>query len=399
MGKSERKQTGAHDPKTGEKRVDKVTLKELREKFYELRDLEIQNLWQRASIFAGLIGLFFAGYGYILIGFLVEGEGEIKEVERAHVLCCGIALLAIIFSVIWIAMAKGAKAWFEVQERKICEIEEEEELAIPARFRMGALSYPGIDSEPNDCLLSGEGGRYSVSKLNVLLGQIPLVLWCLILGFHMTRLIIPKLFAEIVGFLKGLFYSEDPTVCQVLAVLVVIIILALLFFWLPKGAKSGALLTAEGYLEKRLDLLKEDLESRKVNLGKIREELESILPSYVEGLGKYGERTEKNRRQYIKEEVDSILERIQEEELKTEISLFFKNVLEVIDNEQKKLESRWMYRLIIEIRSCFDKDSCICKLIKKRSCERKKIILTDSEKKYIREKYIEPLLEKLSQKD
>lgn len=52
-----------------------VTLKDLREKFYALRDLEIQNLWQRASIFAGLIGLFFAGYGYILLNILIQNKG------------------------------------------------------------------------------------------------------------------------------------------------------------------------------------------------------------------------------------------------------------------------------------------------------------------------------------
>lgn len=357
---------------------ESVSLKELREKFYELRDLEIQNLWQRASIFAGLIGLFFAGYGYILIGFLGKGEDKFAQVGLAHALCCGIAILAIIFSVIWIAMAKGAKAWLEVQERKICEIEEEEELAIPARFRMRGLSYPGIDNEPDFCLLSVEGGRYSVSKLNILLGQVLLVCWLWILLLH-SLLLMPQ---------KGDSFNLTGLVLYVCLVIVI----GFFIYLILQDAKSGALLTTEGYLEKRLDLLKEDLESRKVNLGKIREELKSILPSYVEGLGKYGERTEKNRRQYIEEEVDSILERVQEEELKTEISLFFKTVLEVIDNEQKKLESSCMPRIRIKMRNC------IHKLIKKLSCKRERI-LNDTEKEYIRRRYIEPLLEKLPQKD
>lgn len=220
-----------------------VSLKELREKFYELRDLEIQNLWQRASIFAGLIGLFFAGYGYILIGFLGKGEDQFEQVGLAHVLCCGIAILAIIFSVIWIAMAKGAKAWFEVQERKICEIEEEEELAIPARFRMGTLSYPGIDSEPDFCLLSRKGGRYSVSKLNILLGQVLLVCWCGIFILHFVLLIC----------------GYGPK--EISVGLAIFLGLLMLFFCLVfKRAKSSVLLTTQQYLQKRLRLLKADIE-------------------------------------------------------------------------------------------------------------------------------------------
>ena len=100
---------------------EKVSLKELRERFYYLRDFEIQNLWQRTSIFAGFIGLLFAGYGYIFLG------SSTSDLTVKHAWSCGIATLAIIFSMFWIALAKGAKAWIEVQEEMICEIEEEEE--------------------------------------------------------------------------------------------------------------------------------------------------------------------------------------------------------------------------------------------------------------------------------
>ena len=98
----------------------KSITKELRERFYHLRDFEIQNLWQRTSIFAGFIGLLFAGYGYIFLG------SSTSDPIVKHAWSCGIAALAIIFSMFWIALAKGAKAWIEVQEEMICEIEEEE---------------------------------------------------------------------------------------------------------------------------------------------------------------------------------------------------------------------------------------------------------------------------------
>lgn len=66
---------------------EKVSLKELRERFYQLRDVEIQNLWQRTSIFAGFIGLLFAGYGYIFLG------SSTSDPTVKHAWSCGVVAL------------------------------------------------------------------------------------------------------------------------------------------------------------------------------------------------------------------------------------------------------------------------------------------------------------------
>lgn len=240
-----------------------VSLKEIRDKLYELRDLEIQNLWQRASIFAGLIGLFFAGYGYIVLELIKNPnkEGAIPPIP-GHVLCCGIAMLAIIFSVIWIAMAKGAKAWFEVQEHKICEIEDEEELAIPLRFRMGKICYPGSDKEPNDCLLSMEGGRYSVSKLNIFLGQVLLIFWSCIFIIHIL-IFFSEQYSCIKQVLCCFWYHLD-----IIAILIFISVTFLTINTLKK-AKSKALQTKAQYLEIELELSKEEMNRQKRRSPKI----------------------------------------------------------------------------------------------------------------------------------
>lgn len=62
-------------------------------------------------------------------------------------------------------MAKGSKAWYEVYERYIFEIEQEEAegLKIPERYRLGALCRPW---EMNGNLFSKKAGRYSPSRLN-----------------------------------------------------------------------------------------------------------------------------------------------------------------------------------------------------------------------------------------
>ena len=45
---------------------DKVSLKELRETFYQLRVSEMSYLWTRVSFLIVLLSLFFSGYGSLL---------------------------------------------------------------------------------------------------------------------------------------------------------------------------------------------------------------------------------------------------------------------------------------------------------------------------------------------
>ncbi|MEB3075837.1 hypothetical protein [Capnocytophaga gingivalis] len=160
------------------KKDDQVSLKEIRETFYRLRDFEISNLWQRSIFLSALLVLFFSGYGF-LVSKLFEKES--KDFLIIHEVCCAVALLAIIFSIIWVMMAKGSKSWYEVYERRISEIEEEENLNIPEDYRMGADCTPwSLDSN----LFTTKSGRYSVSRLNILIGIILMITWTMILIVH-----------------------------------------------------------------------------------------------------------------------------------------------------------------------------------------------------------------------
>ena len=157
---------------------NEVTLKEIRETYYSLRNFEISNLWQRSAFLSAMLFLFYSGYGYLVSKFLDE---EVKNPLQLHELCCAISLLAIVFSIIWIMMAKGSKAWYEVYEKKIFDIEEQSELNIPEGHRM---QPEGILRELDQCLFSNRSGRYSVSKLNILIGQVLLINWIIVLFIH-----------------------------------------------------------------------------------------------------------------------------------------------------------------------------------------------------------------------
>lgn len=157
----------------------RVSHKELRETFYKLRDFEISNLWQRSIFLSALLVLFFPAYG-VLVSKILDGTDNTIIYNE---ICCALALCAIAFSIIWIMMAKGSKAWYEVYEIKICEIEKEEDLEIEKEYTMGGMekkTWEGADTN----LMTNKAGQYSVSKLNILIGRFLMIIWTIIFAIH-----------------------------------------------------------------------------------------------------------------------------------------------------------------------------------------------------------------------
>ena len=156
-----------------------VSHKELRETFYRLRDFEISNLWQRSIFLSALLVLFFSAYGFLVSKFLEEGsKNTILYNEISGVL----ALCATSFSIVWIMMAKGSKVWYEVYERKICEIEKEVDLQIEKKYQMGS------EIKPWD-LDASIWTNKAVSKLNIVIGRFLLFIWLFIFILHWVYLL------------------------------------------------------------------------------------------------------------------------------------------------------------------------------------------------------------------
>ena len=204
----------------------KVSHKELRETFYKLRNFEISNLWQRSIFLSALLVLFFPAYG-VLVSKLLDVT---NKYIIYHEICCALALCAIIFSIIWIMMAKGSKAWFEVYERKICEIEDEEDLGIEGKYSMRNMRKVPWSLDSN--LLTGKAGRYSVSKLNILIGQFLLFLWIIILIIHYI--------GTIISFINNM-YNCCVLHTIVLTLLPIFILLIIVTAKKNMWAKSGCL--------------------------------------------------------------------------------------------------------------------------------------------------------------
>ena len=161
---------------------NEVSLKELREEFYKCRTFEVTNLWRRSFLLSIFTVLCFTLYGLPMSRLLNAAPGA-ANLLLLNETACAAALLGMTFAILWIMMAKGSKAWYEVYERYIFEIEREETegLKIPERYRLGALCRPW---EMDSRLFSKKAGRYSPSRLNITIGSVLLTTWIVIFLFH-----------------------------------------------------------------------------------------------------------------------------------------------------------------------------------------------------------------------
>ena len=167
---------------------------------YRCRDLEINNLWQKSIFLTPFLILCFTGYGFLLYELVKEDGFKYKEllkyenlvkyeqvinvdtsITKINILCIALCAVSALFSILWILMFKGSKAQFELCERAIANYEQKE-LKIPYGYAMGTLRHNEIEFD--DALLNTKAGKFSPSKVNIVIGQVSLWIWIYCLLFH-----------------------------------------------------------------------------------------------------------------------------------------------------------------------------------------------------------------------
>lgn len=162
------------------------------DRLYKCRDLEISNLWQRSVFLSAFLVLCFTGYGYLLTQIIdsITGTNFIVEMKLVylHVVAITLGGINFVFSLLWIMMAKGSKAWYEVYEVAISAFcyKHYKEIGLPNNNIMGEMGIPF--SKLDNHILSCKAGAYSVSKINIVIGQLCLCLWALIATIHLFLL-------------------------------------------------------------------------------------------------------------------------------------------------------------------------------------------------------------------
>jgi len=165
----------------------KADLKFTLQRLYDCRNLEISNLWQRSVFLSVFLILTFSAYGYLVLDFITELAFKKNELDKkiiSSTICIFIISIGIIFSVVWILMAKGSKAWYEVYETAIAKFEYDywKKLKIPNSNIMGNMVLDPSRKSSN--VFSTKAGAFSPSRINIAIGQISLIIWILIDLIH-----------------------------------------------------------------------------------------------------------------------------------------------------------------------------------------------------------------------
>ena len=204
---------------------DRLSLKDIQEVLWAGRELELNSQWQRSVMVGTFLALSYAGYGALMVqegalGLLVHSRG-------LHWQAFGVALLGIVFSYLWTCMAKGSKAWFEMyeaaielfgnqvrdmEEREIAELEKESVRVSRAHV---ATTFAGFNHwedgafwekydkrERDASCLTTRAGRFSPSKVNIVIGIFSLGLWVTLAVGHLLCLD-DRLRGNIVELLQG----------------------------------------------------------------------------------------------------------------------------------------------------------------------------------------------------
>lgn len=206
----------------------------LRDVYNELwrgRDFEISHLWQR-SVFLAVFMLAIAGaYGtYIMkmmfpedsntnkflitstnmeenktlkIELKIDNQTETDNVDEntkekfitserfKKIVPIFLTYLGIVFSMMWIMMAKGSKRLYEEYERGIDKMIEDEIFnhAVDDNYYPCHGNLPKVEKgKLSDCLFSVKAGDYSPSKINIAIGIAALFCWGVLCILHIVEI-------------------------------------------------------------------------------------------------------------------------------------------------------------------------------------------------------------------
>lgn len=208
----------AHKSQNGWKvGVDRELALRIYDRLCHCRDMEIELVWKRAVFMTAFLIACFAGYGGLIVAALSRSYSD-RAFFFVTVAACFLATMGFAMSVIWIMMCKGSKAWYEHYENAI-EAHARENFECKYGNLLAHdwrdLASDKQSREMSKCLLSTQGGGYSVSRLAIVIGQLAAIIWVLVLVGHGVAL---GYILRTVTKCEWTFYSIAAVVALVVAV-------------------------------------------------------------------------------------------------------------------------------------------------------------------------------------
>lgn len=166
---------------SGTKRMDE---KDLYKEAWKGRNFEISHLWQRSVFLAAFMLAVASAYGAVILKmYFPENCNCASSTCIQHGIALGICCLGMVLSLLWIMMAKGSKYWYERYESSIDWFVSSSDIfkSIPDYIpRHGNLS----NKETDENVFSTAGGKYSVSRINCVIGIVSLVAYAFLIIVH-----------------------------------------------------------------------------------------------------------------------------------------------------------------------------------------------------------------------
>jgi bacitracin transport system permease protein len=221
---------------------------------WHCRDFEISNLWQRSVFLGAFMLAIAAGYGTLVMKMskdtseypvvytvynntlnnvtvkpeLGKSSGSEQQSDNTvqlrlpgHILensaADGLCLLGMIFSILWVMMAKGSKFWYEAYEAginyfrpdykrgtdchnllqnsifnyySIKDAEIRKSVHNENTFPLHGYCYPDATVDHN--IFTTNAGGFSVSRVNILIGMIGIIGWTVLFILHFSFVVARK---------------------------------------------------------------------------------------------------------------------------------------------------------------------------------------------------------------
>lgn len=191
--------------------MKKITPSDFYSLLWKCRDFELKHLWQRSIFLTAFIVLCFTGYGSLLLKMFEIHNYISNTFLLINFLAICVSFVGCIISILWIMMSKASKSWYEHYENAIFAFTNSEEYKDFFESGLFGLNAEDIEGykEPNfnDSIFSTKAGAYSVSKINIALGQLLLLIWFLLLLFHSLVMVHKwEAFKKIILFLESNSY-------------------------------------------------------------------------------------------------------------------------------------------------------------------------------------------------
>jgi len=162
------------DDKATKEKVKIENLKELYKRYCTCRDAELDRFWKNSVFVWVFLALCFTAFGKVLLDYLeIIDQNNDAEKEKKIIMLAVISYCGFFMSTIWTWMARGLKAWYEVYESAIWDMESNKNVfGFDRNYTIEnywSVKANGIKSFNSD--------SYSPSKIVILIGYLLSFIW------------------------------------------------------------------------------------------------------------------------------------------------------------------------------------------------------------------------------